>query len=156
MVICFFCSMCQNIPVFGLQVACIKYILKLPTLHFWQNRYCFPFVLHYQRKFNLFLSTKWLFAQLMHKNTHTHTGAHFFFFFSFFPQFPAQTRAIQSSLDFQDCCCDRLWIFCSPSTHHISGRVVACCRPMSLTVPASANRGQHGPWHTPLGAVTMT
>lgn len=33
---------------------------------------------------------------------------------------------------------------------------MARLRPLSLTVPTSANRGQHGPCHGPLGEVTMT
>ncbi len=73
--------------------------------------------------------------------THTHKAAHFVIF----PQFQQQTRATQSSLGLQGCCCDRQWIFCSPNAHHISGRVMACWRPVSLTVPASGNGGQHGP-----------
>lgn len=118
---------------------------KSPHTALLTKKILFPFILQYQYEFNLFFSAKWLFAQLtrsfitathaLKALSHTHTAV-------ILPQFQPQTRATQSSLGLQGCCCDRQWIFCSPNTHHISGRVMACWRPMSLTVPASANGGQ--------------
>lgn len=119
----------------------------------------FPFILQYQYKFNLFFSTKWLFAQLtLIYYSHTlwlgHTRA------------PVATRSshfasISPTDNSYTLVSDAVAVtgrgyFVPKTLATYQGRVTACWSPVSLTIPGCSEGGQHGSWHSPLGGVTMT
>lgn len=100
---------------------------------------------------NIHLLQPYLVYAHWHTHTHTHSQKRPNIVVIF-----ASISATDRSYTVVSCPCDRRWIFCSPNTHHISGGVMPCWRPVSLTVPVSASGGQRAPWHALQGGVAMT